>query len=49
VILTGTPEGVGNSRSPPEYLRDGDLLESDIEGLGVLRNRIHAEAQGSET
>lgn len=40
VILTGTPDGVGNARQPPEYLQDGDLLESEIQGLGVLRNRV---------
>ena len=40
VVFTGTPDGVGNARQPPEYLQDGDLLESEIEGIGVLRNRI---------
>jgi 2-keto-4-pentenoate hydratase/2-oxohepta-3-ene-1,7-dioic acid hydratase in catechol pathway len=40
VILTGTPEGVGNSRTPPEYLAHGDVMETEIAGIGVLRNRI---------
>lgn len=39
-ILTGTPSGVGMARKPPAYLRDGDLVEVDIEGVGVLRNRV---------
>jgi 2-keto-4-pentenoate hydratase/2-oxohepta-3-ene-1,7-dioic acid hydratase in catechol pathway len=40
VIATGTPEGVGLGRTPPEFLRDGDLVETEIEGIGTLRNRI---------
>ncbi len=40
VIATGTPDGVGMARTPPEWLRDGDVVEVDIEGIGVLRNRI---------
>ena len=42
IISTGTPEGVGLGRTPPEYLQDGDLVESGIEGIGVLRNRVVA-------
>ena len=42
IIATGTPEGVGLGRTPPEYLRDGDLVETEIEGIGTLRNRIVA-------
>ena len=41
VILTGTPGGVGNARDPKIYLRPGQVLETEIEGLGVTRNRIH--------
>lgn len=37
---TGTPEGVGYARNPPEFLKAGDLLESEIEGIGILRNTI---------
>lgn len=40
IIATGTPEGVGNARTPPEFLRPGDLLESEIQGIGTLRNQI---------
>jgi 2-keto-4-pentenoate hydratase/2-oxohepta-3-ene-1,7-dioic acid hydratase in catechol pathway len=40
VIATGTPQGVGHARNPPEFLADGDVLETEVSGLGVLRNRI---------
>ena len=40
LIATGTPDGVGMGRNPPEYLQDGDVLETEIEGIGVLRNTI---------
>lgn len=40
VIITGTPEGVGMGRKPPEWLRPGDVMELEIEKIGVLRNRI---------
>lgn len=40
VIATGTPEGVGFARTPPEFLRDGDMMEVDLAGIGVLRNRV---------
>jgi 2-keto-4-pentenoate hydratase/2-oxohepta-3-ene-1,7-dioic acid hydratase in catechol pathway len=40
VIATGTPEGVGMGRTPQEWLQDGDLLETEIEGIGTLKNRI---------
>ncbi len=42
IIATGTPEGVGFARTPPEYLRPGDVLESEIEGIGTLRNEVTA-------
>ncbi|XP_044753385.1 fumarylacetoacetate hydrolase domain-containing protein 2A-like [Coccinella septempunctata] len=38
VILTGTPGGVGMYRNPPEYLTKGDVVESEIEGIGRLKN-----------
>jgi len=41
VIATGTPEGVGFARTPPEFLRDGDEMAVEIEGIGTLRNHIH--------
>ncbi len=40
VISTGTPEGVGQARTPPEFLKAGDVLETEIAGIGMLRNRI---------
>ena len=40
IISTGTPEGVGLGRTPPEYLHEGDVVETEVEGIGVLRNRI---------
>jgi 2-keto-4-pentenoate hydratase/2-oxohepta-3-ene-1,7-dioic acid hydratase in catechol pathway len=42
-IYTGTPCGVGIARKPPLLLKPGDLCEVDIEGIGVLRNRVVAE------
>jgi 2-keto-4-pentenoate hydratase/2-oxohepta-3-ene-1,7-dioic acid hydratase in catechol pathway len=40
VIATGTPDGVGFARTPPEFLRDGDVMEVEIEKIGVLRNTV---------
>jgi 2-keto-4-pentenoate hydratase/2-oxohepta-3-ene-1,7-dioic acid hydratase in catechol pathway len=40
VIATGTPSGVGMGRTPKEFLQDGDVVETEIEGIGTLRNRI---------
>ena len=40
IIATGTPEGVGLGRTPPEYMKDGDVMETEIEGIGTMRNRI---------
>jgi 2-keto-4-pentenoate hydratase/2-oxohepta-3-ene-1,7-dioic acid hydratase in catechol pathway len=40
VISTGTPEGVGFARTPPEFMKPGDLMETEIEGIGVMRNPI---------
>jgi 2-keto-4-pentenoate hydratase/2-oxohepta-3-ene-1,7-dioic acid hydratase in catechol pathway len=40
IISTGTPEGVGYARTPPEFLALGDLLETEVEGIGVLRNPV---------
>lgn len=42
VLVTGTPSGVGSSRKPPVFMKDGDVIEVAIEGLGVLRNPIVA-------
>jgi 2-keto-4-pentenoate hydratase/2-oxohepta-3-ene-1,7-dioic acid hydratase in catechol pathway len=40
VIATGTPAGVGFARTPPEFLADGDVMEVEIERIGVLRNAV---------
>jgi len=40
IIATGTPSGVGFARQPPEYLRAGDVVECEIDGIGRLRNRL---------
>ena len=40
IIATGTPEGVGLGRTPQEFLQDGDVMETEIEGIGTLRNTI---------
>lgn len=40
VIATGTPPGVGFARNPQVFLKDGDVCEVEIEGLGVLRNPV---------
>jgi len=42
IIATGTPEGVGLGRTPPEYMNAGDVFETEIEGIGTLRNRLEA-------
>jgi 2-keto-4-pentenoate hydratase/2-oxohepta-3-ene-1,7-dioic acid hydratase in catechol pathway len=44
VIVTGTPEGVGVARKPPVYLRPGDTVTVEIEGLGELTNPVKADA-----
>jgi 2-keto-4-pentenoate hydratase/2-oxohepta-3-ene-1,7-dioic acid hydratase in catechol pathway len=45
VILTGTPAGVGAARTPPRFLRDGDVVEISIDGLGTLRNPVRHQSQ----
>jgi 2-keto-4-pentenoate hydratase/2-oxohepta-3-ene-1,7-dioic acid hydratase in catechol pathway len=40
VISTGTPEGVGFGRTPPEFLHPGDLVQVVVEGIGTLRNQV---------
>jgi 2-keto-4-pentenoate hydratase/2-oxohepta-3-ene-1,7-dioic acid hydratase in catechol pathway len=40
LIATGSPPGTGQSRTPPEWLQDGDIVEGEIEGIGVIRNRM---------
>jgi len=40
VIATGTPDGVGHRRTPPLWMKPGDVLEVEISGIGTLRNRV---------
>jgi acylpyruvate hydrolase len=40
LVLTGTPGGVGTARDPQRFLADGQVLETEIEGIGLLRNTI---------
>lgn len=42
IISTGTPSGVGFARTPPEFLRAGDIVECEVELIGRLRNRVGA-------
>ncbi|EFH13694.1 fumarylacetoacetate hydrolase family protein [Teichococcus cervicalis] len=44
VIATGTPSGVGYPRQPPVFMRAGDTVEIEIEGIGVLANTVEDEA-----
>jgi 2-keto-4-pentenoate hydratase/2-oxohepta-3-ene-1,7-dioic acid hydratase in catechol pathway len=45
IIVTGTPSGVGHARKPnPVWMKQGDVCEVEIEGIGVLRNPIENEA-----
>ena len=44
IILTGTPSGVGHARKPePVWMKPGDTIEIEVEGIGVLRNPIEDE------
>ena len=45
LILTGTPEGVGFTRTPPRYLAAGDTVTVSIEGIGELTNPVQAEGR----
>lgn len=43
VIVTGTPGGVGNKRTPPVFMKPGDTVEVEVDAIGVLRNGIADE------
>lgn len=43
VIVTGTPGGVGSKRTPPLFMKDGDVIEVEVEEIGVLSNPVVAE------
>lgn len=40
IVATGTPTGVGHARNPPEFLKHGDVVECEVDKVGVIRNRI---------
>jgi 2-keto-4-pentenoate hydratase/2-oxohepta-3-ene-1,7-dioic acid hydratase in catechol pathway len=40
VIATGTPAGVGMGQDPPQWLRSGDVVRIEIDGIGVIENRF---------
>lgn len=44
VVITGTPAGVGYARTPPVFMKPGDICEVEIEGIGILSNTIADEA-----
>jgi 2-keto-4-pentenoate hydratase/2-oxohepta-3-ene-1,7-dioic acid hydratase in catechol pathway len=43
IIATGTPAGVGFARTPPEFLRPGDIVECEVSRIGLIRNRVVGE------
>ena len=44
MIATGTPQGVAHARKPPAWMKAGDTVEIEIEGIGVLSNPVRDEA-----
>jgi 2-keto-4-pentenoate hydratase/2-oxohepta-3-ene-1,7-dioic acid hydratase in catechol pathway len=46
IIATGTPGGIGGAQNPPRFLKDGDIVEVEIERLGCLRNPVVAAGAG---
>jgi len=47
ILATGTPSGVGAAMKPPKFLRVGDVMRAEIEGLGYIENRVVAERAAS--
>jgi 2-keto-4-pentenoate hydratase/2-oxohepta-3-ene-1,7-dioic acid hydratase in catechol pathway len=43
ILVTGTPSGVGYPRTPPKWMKEGDTVEVEIEGVGTLRNSVENE------
>jgi 2-keto-4-pentenoate hydratase/2-oxohepta-3-ene-1,7-dioic acid hydratase in catechol pathway len=43
IIVSGTPAGVGYARTPPIFMKPGDVIEIEVEGIGVLTNTIEDE------
>ena len=48
VISTGTPSGVGFTRTPAEFLCDGDVVEATVDGVGTLRNVVHTKVPSEQ-
>lgn len=48
IIATGTPAGVGFSLKPPRFLKDGDIIEVEIEGVGLIRNPVLNQTRKTE-
>ena len=46
LIFTGTPPGVGAARTPPLFLKPGDVCSVEIEGVGTLTNRCESDGLG---
>ena len=44
IIFSGTPAGAGARFDPPRYLRPGDVVEVEVSGVGILRNRVIDDA-----
>jgi 2-keto-4-pentenoate hydratase/2-oxohepta-3-ene-1,7-dioic acid hydratase in catechol pathway len=47
VIATGTPGGIGDRREPPVYMKDGDVVEIEIDRIGLLRNVVQTDKQAN--
>jgi len=47
LIATGTPEGVGFARTPPEFIHPGDVVEAEVQGIGILRNKFVASRKSA--
>lgn len=43
IIVTGTPAGAGYARTPPIFMKDGDICEVEVEGVGILSNPVKDE------
>ncbi len=44
IIATGTPNGAGARFDPPKYLKEGDVVEVEVPGIGILRNAVETES-----
>ena len=45
IVSTGTPGGIGDSRNPPVYLKAGDVVRAEVEGIGVLENPVRSSSR----